>query len=123
MQLALLVGLGGFFGSLSRYLVTLGLQALALTPYPLATLVVNLIGSLIIGFLMAFGQDGLGQEIFHFLVPGILGGLTTYSAFSAETFLLLQGELYLQAIANIVLTVVGCLLASAFGFYLGRLNL
>ncbi|MDR2839965.1 MAG: CrcB family protein, partial [Paludibacter sp.] len=78
----LFVGLGGFLGSAARYLLTLLIK----NPerlFPLGTFAVNIIGSFVIGILFALiGKNALSETWRLFLMAGICGGFTTFSAFS-----------------------------------------
>ena len=111
----LLVGLGGALGSMIRYATYL---LITVKNFPLATLGINIIGSFIIGLVLALG---LKDESFLnnwklFLATGICGGFTTFSAFSAENVVLLQNEKYLPALLYIVLSIVLGIAAAWLGF-------
>jgi CrcB protein len=115
----LLVGAGGFIGAASRYL--LGgwiLQQAVGAKFPWSTFAVNVLGCLAIGLLSAAVEkfDIIGPGGRLFLITGLLGGFTTFSAFGFETFFLLRrGELPLAAIyAGASVTV--CLFAVWAGF-------
>lgn len=114
-----LVGLGGFCGSVIRYLIGLTISGSTLG-IPYHTLLINISGSFLIGSLMVWGPEKLGLNSFYFLVPGLLGGFTTYSAFSGETFFLLKNNLHREAMIYVLLTLSGSLLATASGFWIGR---
>ncbi len=107
-------------GSILRYSCSLYLaQSLShLVTYP--TALINLVGSLLMGILIAVGQVRLGQHVSLFLMTGILGGFTTYSAFSAETFHLLREEFYLSALSYVALTLIGGLVALSVGYFSAR---
>lgn len=84
----LLVGLGGFLGAGLRYASGIWLAALSdLHQFPLGTLFVNVIGCFLVGFLSRFIErhGSLGAAQPQFLIPGLLGGFTTFSAFGYET--------------------------------------
>ena len=111
----LLVGLGGALGSMLRYATYLLINTKA---FPFATLTINIIGSFIIGLVLAFS---LKDETFFnnwklFLATGICGGFTTFSAFSAENVVLLQNEKYFLALTYIAASVVAGIAAAWFGF-------
>ncbi len=109
------VGLGGFMGSICRYLVSLGLISIKWNlPWP--TLVVNLIGSLVIGILAAYALK-IPQEWKLLLIPGFCGGFTTFSSFSLENLSLLQAGSTQTAVAYILSSIIGGLLMVALGFY------
>lgn len=113
----LLVGLGGAAGSMLRYAVYV---LFPVKDFPLATLLVNIIGSFIIGAVIAYS---ISSEFFLnnwklFLATGICGGFTTFSAFSAENILLLQNGKYGIAMLYIILSVVTGIAAAWLGFKL-----
>jgi fluoride exporter len=121
---ALLVGAGGFLGSMARFLlggwVHRRLPALA---FPAGTLAVNLVGCLMIGLIggLAESRGVLGARARLFLLLGLLGGFTTFSSFAWETLALARdGELAYLA-ANVVISVVGGLAAAWAGLALGRM--
>ncbi len=111
----LLVGLGGALGSMLRYAFYL---AITVKQFPLATFAVNIIGSFIIGTVLALS---LKNDLFLnnwklFLVTGICGGFTTFSAFSLENITLLQNEKYFIALVYIVSSIVLGIAAAWLGF-------
>lgn len=110
-------------GSALRYAMSVWITAS--TPgstFPWATLAVNVVGSFIIGLVMALGeQEGTWWALpgtKAFIIVGILGGFTTFSSFSLQTFALLQGGHALQAALNVFFSVGTCLLATCAGFTL-----
>ncbi len=113
------VGLGGALGACCRYSMSL-LLADPVKSFPMATLSVNVLGALIAGFVVtAFFSRGLMPGALQlFIVVGFLGGFTTFSAFSVESLRLLQSGEISMAMANILLNVVGSLLAVMLGAYL-----
>ncbi len=93
MRIALLVALGGATGSVLRWLVTQWAQRLTpASSFPWGTLTVNAVGSLAIGALMTLAAEraSLSPEMRMLLVTGVLGGFTTFSAYSYETLVLLK---------------------------------
>lgn len=106
----LLIGLGGFVGSTSRYyLSNLVLTQLPLGKLPVGTLAVNLFGCLLIGLLsVVLDQPTSNSETWRlFVLTGILGGFTTFSAFGLETCSLLKSGDTTLALANILISVLG----------------
>jgi fluoride exporter len=119
----LLVALGGGVGAMLRYLV--GQWALnSFGPgLPFGTWTVNILGAFLMGLLAAFmaRADGAGGELRLLLGVGVLGGFTTFSAFSLEMFNMInRGEIGLAA-AYAVSSVAGSVLALMTGVYLGRI--
>lgn len=119
----LLVGLGGFVGSISRFAVS-GLVQGRLDPmgaFPYGTMVVNVLGSATIGYL-AGATDGralFGPEWRLFMLVGVLGGFTTFSTFSYETIALFRSGQFLFALSNVGLTMALCLVGVWLGYEFG----
>ena len=105
----LLVGIGGFFGSILRYLASGYVQqASKSVDFPFGTLAVNLIGCFVIGFLaqLAEARGVFTSEARLFVFVGILGGFTTFSSFGNETLNLARDSQMLGALANIGANVI-----------------
>ena len=112
------VGCGGFLGAILRFYV--GVEMIKHFPHevPLATLTVNIIGSFIIGLLIAiFIAYTPNTFVKLFLVTGFLGALTTYSTFAIESFMLLNSNFW-YGILNIVLNLFGTIIAAGSGYKL-----
>lgn len=113
------IAVGGAAGSVARALVNLALQ----TRFPWATLLINAAGSLLIGWLMSrLGpvETETTIRLRNLLVVGFCGGFTTFSSFSWQTLdQMLKGQ-WGGAVANVLLSVVLCLLSVWLGFRLGR---
>jgi CrcB protein len=108
MTNVLLVGIGGFLGSAARYLITgVVTQASATSRFPLGTLMVNLLGCLAIGAVAGLAEraDLFSAQTRLFLVTGILGGFTTFSAFAFETYFLGREHQWMPAMINVVAQV------------------
>lgn len=90
----LLVGFGGFIGSVARFLVSKYFQENMASVFPWSTFTVNIVGSLLIGIIYGFSEKGdvLSPEIRLFLAVGICGGFTTFSTFSNDAFLLIRQQ-------------------------------
>ena len=104
-----LVGLGGFLGSVGRYLLSLLVASWSgAARFPYATLAVNVLGCLAIGVLsgLASRSGFLTPSLRLFLITGLLGGFTTFSAFGYETFLLGKDSLGAMALANIAAQII-----------------
>jgi fluoride exporter len=91
MKTILVIGLGSFAGGIGRYLLSQTIQSKMPTIFPLGTLAVNVIGCFIIGIVFGVSSKGnLNSSMQFFLMTGILGGFTTFSAFSLETVNLMK---------------------------------
>jgi CrcB protein len=113
------VALGGALGSVARALTG---WALASRP-PLATMLVNIAGSLLIGWLMArslTAEPAAAARTHALLVVGFCGGFTTFSTFSWQTLEQMQKGAWGAAALNVLLSVALCLAATWLGFRLGR---
>ena len=121
----LLIALGGALGTVLRYL-TSGLAAQWLgAEFPYGTLIVNLVGSFLIGVIHEIGTETLvlPDGVRWFLTTGVMGGLTTYSAFSYETVRLMEARAWTEAWVNVVVTTASCLALCFLGIAAGRLLL
>ncbi|WIY51484.1 fluoride efflux transporter CrcB [Devosia sp. YIM 151766] len=120
MQAVFLVGLGGAIGATARYGAYVLVGRWWAAGFPLATLLVNILGSFLMGVLigtLARTLPAFANEIRLFVAVGILGGFTTFSSFSLDTIVLIERGEIGQALLYIGLSVVVCL----FGLYLGLL--
>jgi CrcB protein len=119
MQSYLWIAIGGAFGSVARYWCSGVAARLFGESFPWGTLIVNVLGSLVIGFFAAItGPDGrllVGTVTRQFVMVGICGGYTTFSSFSLQTLNLLHEGQWLYAGANIVASVALCLIAIWLG--------
>jgi CrcB protein len=119
----ILVFVGGGIGATARY----GLQGMVYrvtgADFPYGTLVVNVFGSFLIGFLMASFEERflVNPSLRVFLTIGILGGFTTFSSFSFETMALLRDGSYGLGLLNIASSVVVCLGATWLGIVMSKL--
>ncbi len=119
---ALAVGLGGFIGATSRYFVSTFVNKFNTSGFPVATLIINVLGSFLMGLLtqLLVGLCPDNKKIQLFLTTGILGGFTTFSTFSLETVNLFQDGKAVFGVANIVLSVVFCLIGVILGKMLAK---
>jgi fluoride exporter len=118
----LLVAAGGAIGSALRYLVATAAVMWMGPTFPWGTLAVNLAGSFLIGLVQSLASEGLvlGEDARLFLTSGVMGGLTTYSAFSYESVRLMEGGASGAAWLNVVGTTAGCLALCYLGLQAGR---
>jgi CrcB protein len=117
----LIVMLGGALGTLARYLI--GLAAVPISQdLPWGTIIINIVGSFIIGFVgtltVAHGRFPASDNLRLFVMVGICGGFTTFSAFSLQTLDLLRAGAPARAGVNIVASVVLCVLSVTLGHYI-----
>lgn len=119
------VAAGAAIGGLARYWCSGAIAHAFGETFPWGTLVVNVVGSTLIGFVFVVtGPDGrvlMETAQRQFILTGIFGGFTTFSSFSLQTLTLLQDGERLYALANIALSVGLCLLGVWLGAVLGAL--
>jgi CrcB protein len=122
MQHVLAIGLGGAVGSMLRYWLSTSVYVVAGRAFPYGTLAVNVVGCLAMGFLFVVFAERLADNAVWRagLLIGVLGGFTTFSAFSMETFNLIEQGEPLKALTNVALSVVLCIGATWVGAVLGR---
>ena len=94
----LIVGFGGFIGTVFRFLITRYIQVSYVSVFPWSTFLVNILGSLLIGLFFGLSERGniLSPEWRIFLTVGICGGFTTFSSLSSDAFMLLQNKDWLR---------------------------
>jgi CrcB protein len=122
LKALLLIAFGGAVGAVLRYGASISVYSLLGRGFPYGTLFVNVSGSLLMGILsvLMLERFDIGPEWRAAVLVGVLGSFTTFSTFSIETLNLLeQGDL-MRAMANIVLSVLICLVAVWFGVLIGR---
>ena len=120
----ILVGVGGLLGSGGRYLCVVGIDRLYPgASFPYGTLLVNVVGCFIIGFLGGLGANKqvLTEAGRLFLFTGILGGFTTFSAFGVETFYLIRTCQWVLVFMNVFLQLGLGIGAVALGYWLSEL--
>lgn len=117
----LLVAAGGILGALARYMTVTAASSRWGALFPYGTLIVNVAGCLLVGYLVIKGiEGGVSSNLRLFLVVGFGGAFTTFSSFSAETLLLLKDGLYIYALLNIGVNLFLCLGATFLGFMLAK---
>ena len=122
MTLLFYIGFFGFLGAISRYLISGWVYSVMGTRFPYGTLIVNVVGSLLLGFLFKLTNDRiiLEADLRTAINVGFLGAFTTFSTFSLETLRLLEEGSWSMAALNIVANVVICLIAAWGGVVLAR---
>ncbi|DAB27530.1 MAG: chromosome condensation protein CrcB [Sulfurimonas sp. RIFOXYD12_FULL_33_39] len=119
-QTILAIGSGGFLGAVLRAYLNGLISNKVPHDLPFGTLGVNLIGSFIMGILIAYFMYTavFSLHVKSFLSTGILGALTTYSTFAIESFFLIEGGHLALAAANISLNAFGSIFMAGSGFYI-----
>ncbi|RNC66603.1 MAG: fluoride efflux transporter CrcB [Desulfuromonadales bacterium] len=123
MQTILIIALFGALGCVSRYLLSGWVYSLiGGKSFPYGTLAVNVVGAFLIGLIMEFGLRStlISQELRVGLTIGFLGGLTTFSTFSYETFRLLEDGEFVTATVNVLASVIVCLACTWIGIMAAR---
>jgi CrcB protein len=119
------VAVGGAIGSVGRFWLTIVMTALTGPRFPWGTLLINVLGSMVIGLVAGLtltpARVGMHPDIRIFLMTGVCGGFTTFSAFSLQTLELMQTGDVVPALGYAVGSVVLCVLATYGGWALGRL--
>lgn len=123
MIIYLLIALGGALGSVARHGLSAFIEARHPTPFPWGTFIVNVTGCFAIGLFAAWpslgGRQLEGNAMRYFLLTGICGGYTTFSAFSLQTLTLLRAGDLPRAGAYVAGSVLLCLLGVWLGYLLG----
>lgn len=119
------VAVGGAMGSVARFWLTGAMTALTGPRFPWGTLLINVVGSMVIGLVAGLtltpARVGMHPDIRIFLMTGVCGGFTTFSAFSLQTLELLRAGDAGPAFGYAISSVVLCVIATYCGWMLGRL--
>ena len=122
MKILLAIGTGSFIGGIFRYLLSQFIQARLLSTFPYGTLCVNIIGCFLIGLVFGLADRGnLTQEWRLILATGVIGGFTTFSAFSNETVSMLRDGQLWYALAYVISSIVFGLAATFIGISIIKL--
>lgn len=116
-----LAAAGGAFGSVARVVVSTAVARWTGEEFPFGTIVVNISGALMMGLIAGYGESEPGKLLLteparSFLMLGLLGGYTTFSSFSLQTFVLLEQGNLTGALLNVLLSVLLCVAAIWAGF-------
>lgn len=116
MKELFLVGVGGVFGAIARYLVGGWIQHFFPT-FPMGTMLVNFVGSFFLSFIMYLSEYGgiISRDVRLFLTVGLLGAFTTMSTFEYESFRMLEGHDYIHLTINVLGNVIGTIFAVFLG--------
>jgi len=122
MTQALAIAAGGAVGALLRYWTSVAVHSRLGTAFPYGTLFVNILGSLLMGFLYIWLIERLaaGPALRAFLLIGVLGAFTTFSAFSMETLNLIEAGHPGKALLNVLISVIVCIAAAGLGIFAAR---
>ncbi|MEG1004086.1 fluoride efflux transporter CrcB [Clostridium sp.] len=122
VQLVAIVGCGGFIGAALRYLISVNAAKIFGADFPYGTLIANVLGAIIIGFVMRISLDTaiVSPNTKLFLTTGMMGGLTTFSTFSYETVTMLNSGEYILGAFNLGLNVVLSFVGVIIGMALAR---
>lgn len=123
MKMVMMAALGGAVGAAGRYLVGVGALRLLGSGFPWGTLIVNVAGSLVMGLLIeAFAlRYSVSNEMRTLLITGILGGFTTFSAFSLDFAVLMERKTHGLAVLYLGASVGFSIFALFAGLYIGRM--
>lgn len=121
-KLVLLTGVGGFFGTIARFLINRLFLVIWKAPFPLATFTINIIGCFLFGLLCGVlnKNNVMPPEVNALLMVGFCGGFTTFSTFSFESFSLLQSGQAVISLAYMAVSVILGIVAVWFGLALSR---
>ena len=122
MNQVMVIAAGGAFGSVMRYMLSMWVHSFAGRGFPYGTLAVNVLGCLAMGFLFVLLVERMGESALWRagLLIGVLGGFTTFSSFSIETFNLIEQGALLKAAGNMAASLFLCLGATWLGVILAR---
>jgi len=120
-----IVGLGGFLGTVARFLISRYFQFNYPSVFPWGTFTINIIGCLLIGIIYGISEKGavLNAEFRLFLTVGFCGGFTTFSTFSNDAFLLLRQQEWFRFAIYSSLSFFLCLVAVYIGRSLTKISL
>jgi CrcB protein len=119
----MIVGLGGFIGTVARFLISRYFQINLTSVFPWSTFLVNIVGCLLIGLIYGISEksDVLSPEIRLFLTVGICGGFTTFSTFSNDSFMLIREQEWIRFALYTSLSIFIGLMAVYVGRFIIKL--
>jgi CrcB protein len=122
MTQLLAIAAGGAIGAVLRYWLSTAIQSRTASAFPYGTLTVNVVGSLLIGFLYIWLTERMvvGPAGRAFVLIGVLGAFTTFSTFSIETLNLMESGQPGKALVNVLASVIVCVSAAAAGVLAAR---
>ena len=114
----LAIVIGGALGALSRFYISLGISNTFSSQFPIGILLVNILGSFLIGICLVLVEKSMLSDFQRMLIiVGFLGSLTTFSSFSYDTYTLLSSGKYLYALVNVLLNNILSILMLALAVY------
>jgi CrcB protein len=124
LKSVMIVGIGGFIGTVGRFLISRYFQENVTSVFPWSTFIVNIVGCLLIGIIYGISEKGnfLSPEIRLFLTVGICGGFTTFSSFSNDAFLLVREQDWIRLALYTSLSVFIGLMAVFAGRFIIKLS-
>lgn len=114
------VALGGAMGAVLRYVTGLGVLRLVGAGFPMGVIVVNILGSFLMGVFVVFAAKRGLMHLSPLVMTGFLGGFTTFSAFSLEALTLFERGQTGAALGYVLVSVIGSILALALGIWMAR---
>jgi CrcB protein len=120
MKAYLLIAIGSGLGGVARHWLSTMIAVRGATAFPWGTFIVNVLGSALIGCVLAMSDEKISATTRQFLTVGILGGFTTFSAFSAQTLQLFHSGKAGVALAYVVASVVVCVVGCWLGWMIGQ---
>mgnify|MGYP006301804671 CR=1 FL=1 len=116
------IGIGGFAGAIGRYLITDSIHNLFKVSFPLGTLIANLLGCFLLGFIytITLEKQILNPTLKTGLTTGMLGALTTFSTFTYETLVLFENKEPILALSNILISVTLGLIMGLAGINIAK---
>ncbi|MDO8519887.1 MAG: fluoride efflux transporter CrcB [Deltaproteobacteria bacterium] len=123
MAHAIILGLAGAAGTLSRYFLGGWVHQILGHGFPHGTLAVNVLGCIAIGFLGTLAEERslFNPQLRTILILGFLGAFTTFSSFAYETWILMKSGTWLLAGTNVALSLIACFAGLFIGIFLARI--
>ena len=116
----LLIFIGGATGALCRVLISEAIEKIQILFFPLGIISVNIVGCFLLGILISLINPKYEEIYEPFVLMGFLGAFTTFSAFSRETFQLMESGNWLAVVMYVTLTLIGCLGATWLGMQISK---